>query len=235
MENRVILVTGGTKGIGKAICLKFAQMGFSVATFGRDINAINALKSSLSEIGKPFIVDKCDATKRKDIQRFFETCVQTFSHIDVLVNNVGVFIPGKIQEEDDDTFTLMMETNLNATYYFSKLSIPYLKKSHKACMFNICSTASIKPYNNGGTYCISKYAQYGLTKVLREELKEDNISVTAVLPGATLTDSWAGTDLPSSRFLKPESIAEMIAAGYNLPKGTVMEDIILRPMEGDIE
>jgi short-subunit dehydrogenase len=87
---------------------------------------------------------------------------------------------------------------------------------------------------NGGSYCISKYAQLGFTKVLREELKEDGVKVSAVMPGATLTNSWAGTDLPKNRFSEPESIAKLIWTAYELSDTTVMEEIILRPIAGDI-
>jgi len=112
--------------------------------------------------------------------------------------------------------------------------IDAIKKSEAPYIFNICSTASITPYMNGGSYCISKYAQLGFTKVLRQELAEDNIRVSAVLPGATLTNSWSGTDLPKERFLNPNTVAQMIADAYRLPNNTVLEEIVVRPMLGDI-
>jgi NADP-dependent 3-hydroxy acid dehydrogenase YdfG len=107
-----------------------------------------------------------------------------------------------------------------------------LKKS--GYVFNICSTASIKAYPNGGSYCISKFALLGMTKVLREELKEHNVKVTAILPGATLTDSWKGTDVPENRFIKPTDIAETIWNAYLLSKNTVIEEILIRPQLGDL-
>ena len=90
------------------------------------------------------------------------------------------------------------------------------------------------PYANGGSYSISKYAMLGMTKVLREEMKQHGIRVTAVLPGATLTPSWAGVDLPASRFIKPEDVAESVYGTYSLSKNSVVEEILIRPMEGDI-
>jgi NADP-dependent 3-hydroxy acid dehydrogenase YdfG len=87
---------------------------------------------------------------------------------------------------------------------------------------------------NGGSYCISKYAQLGFTKVLREELKEDKIRVSAILPGATLTNSWAGTDLPKERFLDSSSVAQLILTAYKLPQSAVIEEILVRPMDGDL-
>src|SRR6478736_764760 len=98
----------------------------------------------------------------------------------------------------------MITTNLYSAYHLSRALIGSMIERKRGYIFNICSTASITPYINGGSYCVSKYALYGMTKVLREELKEFNIKVTAVLPGATKTDSWEGVELPDDRFIKPE-------------------------------
>jgi NADP-dependent 3-hydroxy acid dehydrogenase YdfG len=105
------------------------------------------------------------------------------------------------------------------------------KKGH---IFNLCSTASITAYTNGGAYCVSKFALYGMTKVLREELKPHGIRVTAILPGATLTASWEGVDLPPERFIQATDVAKMIWSAYNLSPGAVIEEILMRPQLGDI-
>jgi short-subunit dehydrogenase len=101
-------------------------------------------------------------------------------------------------------------------------------------IFNLCSIASIMAYPNGGSYSISKFALYGMTKVLRAELKDYGIRVTAVLPGATLTASWEGTDLPPDRFMRPEDVAEAIFAAHAVSKQTVIEELLLRPQLGDL-
>ena len=101
-------------------------------------------------------------------------------------------------------------------------------------VFNICSTASLMAYNNGGSYCMSKFALYGFSKVLREEMKPHNIRVTAVLPGATFTASWEGVDIPEARFMPAEDVAEMIYQTYAMSDRTVVEDIIMRPLLGDM-
>jgi len=231
MRSEVILVTGGTSGIGKAICTKFAKEGYHVATCARTKDKVESLSN---ELGSEHIVKVCDVRDKESISMFFDNVIERFGRLDILINNAGVFIPGRIQDETDEVFTTMMETNLNASYTFSKLSIPHLKASGNGQLFSICSTASITPYPNGGTYCISKYAQYGMTKVLREELKEDGVKVTAVLPGATYTPSWEGTDLPENRFMAASTIAKMIYDVSQLPAETVVEDLLVRPMLGDI-
>jgi short-subunit dehydrogenase len=128
----------------------------------------------------------------------------------------------------------MLATNVHSAYHLTRLLLPDMMTRQTGHIFNICSTASIMPYTNGGSYCISKFALYGMTQVLREELKPHGIKVTAVLPGATLTASWEGTDLPESRFMKAEDIAKTILGAYQLSANTVIEEILLRPQLGDI-
>lgn len=111
---------------------------------------------------------------------------------------------------------------------------PAMKLKKAGHIFNICSIASIQAYPNGGSYAISKSAMLGFSRCLREELKTDNIRVTAVMPGATLTASWAGTDLPDERFMKVEDIANTIHSAYQLSNHSVVEEIIIRPQLGDI-
>jgi NADP-dependent 3-hydroxy acid dehydrogenase YdfG len=89
-------------------------------------------------------------------------------------------------------------------------------------------------YTNGGSYCVSKFALYGLTKVLRAELMPHDIRVTAILPGATLTASWEGVDLPPERFMKPEDVAESVYSAYTVSRHSVVEEILIRPQLGDL-
>jgi short-subunit dehydrogenase len=102
-------------------------------------------------------------------------------------------------------------------------------------IFTICSTASITAYTAGGSYCISKFALLGFTKVLREETKLQGIKVTAILPGATLTPAWDGVELPESRFIPADDVASTIYSAYTMNPSTVLEEILIRPQLGDIE
>ena len=223
---KVAVVSGGTKGIGKAICLILLENNCKVYTSARTIDPNFSHKN--------LIQFPSDLSTKQGVISFSEFVLGQEKVIDILINNVGVFVPGKLMDEEEGSFEKQINTNLSSSYHLTRQSIHAIRKSSKPYIFNICSTASITPYLNGGSYCISKYAQMGFTKVLREELKEDKIKVSAVLPGATLTNSWAGTELPKDRFSEPESIAKLIWTAYELPDTTVMEEIILRPIPGDI-
>src|SRR5690606_4539788 len=139
---------------------------------------------------------------------------------------------GSIVTEEEGMFELQWNLNLSSAYYISRKIIPGMQA--ESMVFNICSTASVVAYSNGGSYCISKHALYGMSKVLREELKSSRIGVCSVLPGATYTESWSGTDLPEQRFMRPEDIAEMVWAAWSIRKTCVVEELIMRPVLGDI-
>lgn len=223
---KVAIVSGGTKGIGRAICENLLHNGCKVY--------LTARNKDPHFVHKNLVQFEVDMSKKKAIKAITDEILKQEEIIDILVNNVGVFIPGKLMEEPEGSFETQLDTNLASTYHLTRYTIEALKKSTKPYIFNICSTASKTPYLSGGSYCVSKYAQLGLTHVLRQELKSDNIKVSAILPGATLTNSWSGTDLPKERFSDPESIAQLLWSAYTLPDSTVIEEITLRPLSGDI-
>ncbi len=234
MPNAVI--TGGTKGIGLAIVQKLASEGFNVAFCARNTDEVTLLAKTLSEtfISQKFYGFVCDVSELDSLNQFFKTVDSVFKSVDLLVNNAGVFIPGQISTEPAGVFETQMNTNLRSVYYTCRYFVTEMKAKKAGHIINICSTASNTAYVNGGSYCISKFAVLGLTKVLREELKSFNIRITAILPGATLTESWSGTDLPKDRFIDPSAIADAVYAAWTLPPNVVVEEITIRPMAGDI-
>lgn len=233
MSKRIV-VTGGTKGIGRAIIEKFAVNGFEIVTCARNSNDLIELKNKIEKTTQTRILTKVvDVSNREEIDAF-GAFVLALGGADVLVNNAGVFVPGQVHNEEEGALEKMMNTNVYSAYHLTRKIIPNMIENKSGHIFNICSTASIMPYINGGSYCISKYAMLGMTKVLREEMKEHDVKVTAIMPGATLTASWEGVDLPEDRFMKAEDVAESVYAAYNLSKSAVIEEIIMRPQLGDI-
>jgi short-subunit dehydrogenase len=233
--NKLIVVTGGTKGIGRAVNTKFAAAGYDLITCSRNPTDLENLKKDLEQkFGIRVHIMAADLSRREDVNRFIDYIKAQVGEVDVLVNNSGVFIPGETLQEPDGTMETMMESNLYSAYYLTRGIIGLLLEKGKGHIFNLCSVASIKAYPNGGSYSISKFALLGFTKVLREELKSKGIRVTAVIPGATLTASWAGVDLPEERFMRSEDVAEAIFSAVSLSDRTVLEEIILRPQLGDL-
>jgi short-subunit dehydrogenase len=233
--NKLVVVTGGTKGIGLAVVEKFASQGFDIVTCARDASDLHLLKSRIEDEFKVSVsVFTADLSKREAVKGFCEGVVKLNRPVEVLVNNAGYFIPGEISTEPEDTLEKMINANLYSAYHTTRGIVQGMRARKGGHIFNLCSIASIKAYDNGGSYAISKFALLGFSKCLREELKPFNIRVTAVLPGATKTASWEGTSLPDERFMRAEDIAETIFAAYALSTRSVVEEILIRPQLGDL-
>ena len=228
-----IIISGGSQGIGKALVKKFLENGFQVFTCARNAEKLESLKNEFNHpLLHTFVADLSD---KKQVSNFAQWILNQETKIDVLINNAGYFLPGQIQNEEDGVLESQIEANLYSAYHLTKAILPSMQKSNSGHIFTICSNASITAYTAGGSYCISKFALLGFTKVLREELKTQGIKVTAVLPGATLTPAWDGVNLPDSRFIPAEDIANTIFSAYMMSASTVIEEILIRPQLGDIE
>jgi len=231
-----IIVTGATKGIGRAITEIFATKGFDVAICARDEDGLRKLEGQLKSNYPDIevIAVAADMSIKADVLRFAEVVNNRWETAEVLVNNAGVFLPGNVTTEPDGTLEKLIDTNLYSAYYMSREILPLLQANDRGHIFNISSVAGLKAYPNGGSYSISKFAMTGLSKALREELSEQNIRVTTVMPGAVLTASWEGVDLPEERFIDVEDLAQLIYDCYKLSYRTVVEDLVVRPMLGDL-
>lgn len=235
--NPLAVVTGGTKGIGRAAIEKFLAQGFDVITCARNESDLIGLQQTCSELFPQSRLSylTADLSVRAEVDAFIAFIHNDSRLPEVLINNTGVFIPGQVHNETEGTLEKTMETNLYSAYHLTRGIVPGMMEQRKGHIFTICSTASIIAYPNGGSYCISKFALYGMTKVLREEMKPFNVRVTAILPGATYTDSWKGTDLPEERFIDSKDVAESIWSVYSLSSRAVVEEILIRPQLGDLD
>ncbi|MCB2379143.1 SDR family oxidoreductase [Hymenobacter sp. BT635] len=235
---KYIVVTGGTKGIGRAISQRFARAGFGIITCARSARDLAALTTALSQEVPGAVVHTfaADLGVAEQTRRFTDFVLGLGVEVEVLVNNTGAFIPGRLQDEPTDGSQLrqMIDVNLYSAYDVTRALLPGMIARRQGHIFNMCSTASIMAYPNGGSYSIAKFALYGMTKGLREELKEHNLRVTAILPGATLTASWEGVDLPAERFIRAEDVAEAVFGAYSLSPQAVIEELLIRPQLGDL-
>ena len=238
-----LIITGATKGIGRAIAEKFASQGFNIAINSRNAEDLKKMKNSFSKKypNIEVLTKKTDMSKKKQVEAFAKFVLSKWKTVDILINNAGVFLPGEIHKEADGTLESQINTNLYSAYYLTRAILPVmLKKSRsknanaKKHIFNMCSIASQIAYPNGGSYSISKFALLGFSKVLREEMKEKGIRVTSILPGATWSNSWAGVDLPESRLMEANDIAIATWNAWEMSASAVVEDIVLRPQLGDL-
>ena len=230
-----VVITGASKGLGKAIAEKYAEAGHHLIICARSEDTLFTAKQELLQKNSNCKVEMMtiDLSKKENIAEFGKYCLM-FGAPDILVNNAGSFLPGSIYEEKEGTLEKMMESNLYSAYYLTKFLLPKMMEAKSGHIFNMCSTASIEAYTDGGSYSLRKFALLGFTKNLREEMKPFNIKVTAIIPGAVYTDSWSGTDVKPERIMKPEDIASMIYGASMLSPQACVEEILFRPQSGDL-
>ena len=236
-----IVITGASKGIGKAIATVFAAEGATLFLCARNEVALYNTVAEL-QTAYPTCTIKAkpvDLSVKEQAKSFGAWVLAGIANtpsgkIDILVNNAGNFVPGSTCQEEDGALEKMMDINLYSAYHLTRTLLPSMMEAKKALIVNMCSIASLSAYNNGGSYSISKFALMGYTKNLREELKPSLIKVMGVYPGAVMTDSWGDFDNSSERIMKASDIANMILAASKLSAQAVVEDIILRPLLGDL-
>jgi short-subunit dehydrogenase len=237
-SQKLIVVTGGSKGIGRALVMRFARAGYPVATCARVAADLATLTTELHANVPGAVLHSlpADLSQAEDCTRFAEFVLGLNLPVEVLINNAGSFIPGRLQDEPADGSQLrrMLAVNLLSAYDVTQALLPGFIQRQQGHIFTICSTASIMAYPNGGSYGIAKHALLGFTKNLRAELREQGIRVTAVLPGATLTASWEGVDLPTERFIQADDVAEAIFSAFQLSPHAVVEELLIRPQLGDL-
>ena len=230
-----VLVTGASRGIGKAVADIFGANGHDLFLSSRNevalYKAMEDLQTNYPSISiKAKAFDLSDKQQAKDLGSW---CLK-YAVPDIIVNNAGLFEPGSVHNEPEGLLESQLAINVSSAYHLTRTLLPKMMERKSGHIFNMCSIASLHAYHNGGAYSISKYAMHGFSKNLREEMKAFNIKVTAIHPGAVLTDSWGDFDNSSKRIMEAEDIAKMILACTQLSAGACVEDIVIRPQLGDL-
>jgi short-subunit dehydrogenase len=230
------VISGASKGIGRVTALFLARHGVELCVCARSEKELNLLSEEINkEAHAPaFHYYQADLSDSEQVKSFGKFAKEKLGIIDVLINNAGSFLPGRIFDEPEGTLETMLLTNLMSAYHLTRSIVPDMIDRRQGHIVNVCSIASIAAYPNGGAYGVSKFALLGFSKNLREELKSFQVKVTSIMPGATYTDSWIGSGLPEDRFIPAEDIAKIIWQSITLSPSTTMEDIVVRPQLGDI-
>lgn len=230
MRNAVI--TGATKGIGRAIAIELAQKGYNIAVCARSERDLALLKEELAGYGIKVLAIPVNCADKQGVIGFAETILSEFKEVDVLVNNVGIFRMGSLLDETDEIFEEQLHVNLNTAYYLSKRIGKAMQTRQFGHIFNICSVASKQVVENAGSYSVTKAAMLSLNHVLRKELAPYKVKVTAILPGATLTSSWQNTPINEEKFVRPQDIAKALSGVLEMSAGANVEELTIRPLNG---
>ena len=229
-----VVITGASKGIGKAIATIFASKGCNLFLCSRNEVALYKTMEAL-QTQFPSVIIKAKAFDlSKQAAAFGQWITTAAIDVDVLVNNAGSFEPGSVNSEPEGLLENQIATNLYSAYHLTRNLLPGMMQLKRGHIFNICSIAGLQAYKNGGAYSISKFAMDGFSKNLREEMKAHGIKVTTVYPGAVLTDAWGDFDNSKQRIMEAADVAQMIYAASQLSTGACVEEIMLRPQLGDL-
>jgi 3-oxoacyl-[acyl-carrier protein] reductase len=229
-----VLITGATKGIGKAIALNMAKNGHHLALCARNQHDLLQLKEGIN-LQFPAVKVFIKATNcgvKEEVYSFATDALVHLGQIDVLVNNVGIFNMGFILDEAEDALEKDMKINLYSAYYLYKKLAPLMVKRKNGFIFNMCSVASTTSIVNAGSYCVTKAALLSLNNIMREEMMPHHVKVTAILPGATLTNSWEGSSISSDEFIQPEDVALAIDQIMKMSFGANVDQIVIKPVHG---
>ena len=237
MHRDIVWITGASRGIGREVAIQFARRGCIVCLSGRSIAQLKELAGQIVSDGGHAFVFPMDMRKQEDIPRVVASINKTVGRVDVLVNNAGITAFKSIVKTSAKEFQEIISVNLISQILCTKAVLNDMVKRKSGLIFNILSRAAIKTFEDSGAYTASKAGMHGFGKVLRQELRSSGIRVTNVLPGPTETDMWStgARKKFGHRMMKASSVAEAIVAVYMLPADVVVDDIMLRPMLGDID
>lgn len=232
--NGAALVTGATKGMGRAIALSLAEAGYDLLLAARSSADLDHMAKAITEQHPDRQVDTCACDLATDAG-----CARLLDRakprgVAVLVNNLGIYLPSTVLAETEEDFMRQWQTNYVTPHRLARGIAQEMVSRGRGHIINITSIAARTPVVAAGTYSVTKAALRSLTHVLREELRTHGIRVTEIVPGSTKTASWSGTDLPDDRFVMPSDVAQAVQLALAVSDGASIDEVVVTPKQGNI-
>ncbi len=234
LDGKVVVVTGASKGIGKATAFAFAAAGAKVVLAARTRETLEQVAVALKKNGAQALAVPTDVTSVDAVKQLIQQTLDVYQHVDILINNAGIGHFGPVVDFEPDDWDAVLNSNLKAVYLCAKYALPSMLEQGSGQIINVLSVAAKVTFQASSAYCAAKAGALALTKVLASEVRQQNIRVTAVLPGSVHTPFWDGVpEHPDfEQMLTPEHVADTIVSVCQQPPGMVTEEIVVMPPLG---
>ena len=230
LKNKRAIITGGSRGLGKATALAFAKLGIDVAITGRNEEKLIATTSEIKALGVNAIYEVFDVGSYDEVKKGIKNIITNLGGVDILVNNAGVAAFGNLNDMEVDVWENMIRINVLGMYYVTKEVLPYLIDKNEGDIINVSSTAGLNGNPGISAYSASKFAVIGLSESLMKEVRKNNIRVNTLTPSTIASDMTLElgiTDGNPDKVLQPEDFAQLIVAGLQLPRRAMMANASL--------
>ena len=234
LDGKVAVVTGGSKGIGKAIAFGLAAAGAKVVLAARTPEPLEQVAAGLREGGAEALAVPTDVTDAAAVQGLVQKMLDIYQRVDILINNAGIGRFGTVVDFTPSDWDAVINSNLKAIYLCTQSVLAPMLAQGEGQIINVLSIAAKVPFEASSAYCAAKAGALAFTKVLASEVRQQNIRVTAVLPGSVHTPFW--DDIPQhpdfEQMLKPDHVADTVVSVCQQPSGMVTEEIVVMPPLG---
>ncbi len=232
LKGQVAVITGASRGIGAAIAQHLARLGATTVLVGRDLKKLEQVAKEIRAGGRECVTYTADVIKQKDIEELAQFVDKEYSRVDILVNNAGIGCFGpKLHEMEPDDWDAVLFTNLRGAYYCIRSFAPIMIRRKYGHIINISSIASKNALPKGAAYAASKWGLNGLSYSVAEELRNDNIRVSVVCPGSTLTDLSPHVGKDATKMLKPSDVAHVVGMLVTQAPESFASEIVIRPTQ----
>ena len=231
LKSKKAIVTGGSRGLGKATAIAFAKEGIDVAITGRNEQKLQETVAEIKALGVNATYELFDVGNHEEVKVGIQNIISNLGGVDILVNNAGIAAFGTLNDMEVKTWENIMQTNVMGMYYVTKEVLPYLIDKNEGDIFNVASTAGLSGNATTSAYSASKFAVIGLSQSLMKEVRKNNIRVVTLTPSTIASDmsielGIANKDSEDS-VLQPEDFAELIVGGLKLPRRAMMANASL--------
>jgi 3-oxoacyl-[acyl-carrier protein] reductase len=231
LTNKKAIITGGSRGLGKATALAFAKEGIDVAVTGRNEERLQATVAELEQFGVKAIYAVFDVGNYEEVKTSIKDIIKRLGSVDILVNNAGIAALGSFNDMEVSQWSQIIQTNVMGMYYVTKEVLPYLLAQNEGDIVNVSSTAGLNGNANVSAYSASKFAVIGMSESLMKEVRKNNIRVNTLTPSTIESEMTVelgfATKGSHASVLQPEDFAELILAGLKLPRRAMLKSAAL--------